>query len=192
VTINRELGEAVLVEVAEDGGSSADFISPNLVQRLNLRTQPVEIATTLAFQTMTDTFLATRKVELTLIGRSKKSLHREYLVAPNTCPFSGILAGRPFIKECGVPHTLFLQRNGSECNIIRQKTMTVCATNPNSVQYHFEADLHKQEAERVSKERARAENERKAAELEALKKQRAQSRNSAQRTEAEGGQKEAL
>jgi len=181
VAANGELGELVLIDVEEDGGSEADFISPKLVQRLNLRTQPVEMTATLAFKTMTETFFATQKVELTLIGRLKKSLHWEFLVAPHTCPFSGVLAGRPFIKECGIPHTLFPEKKEVECNIIRQTKMTVCAMNPTSIQYHFGADLQKQEAERLSKERARAENEKKAAEVDALKKQQTQGDNGTER-----------
>lgn len=124
-TCNSMTHDPVTIDLREDTGSDANWIAPAVVQQLQIQVQPA--SQDKAFVSFMGTeFTPPGQVHLSLMGTGPKSLYVKCLVAPKDFPFTGIVLGHKFIKQCGHPHTLFAQEPAGKSLLMLQKEATVC------------------------------------------------------------------
>jgi len=119
----------MLVEVKEDSGSDANWISAGVAAKLAVR--PLAVGLHKEFVCPTGTsYVPSSKVKISLIGATDKVPVNDFFIAPDNFPFSGIVVGKPFIREYGHPHKIFPEKEADEFLLMMQKQPTVGVTVP--------------------------------------------------------------
>jgi hypothetical protein len=121
---NKLNGHIEYVKVKEDNGCEANWIHRDWVDKLNLPVRDLPSAR--EFMGIDGRiFEARQEVELSLTGQRRKSMHADFLIAPERFPVDGVSVGTEFINEFGCVHVLFSGRKTEEALLAVQNKIPV-------------------------------------------------------------------
>jgi hypothetical protein len=152
--------------VKEDTGSDFSLIHPDIVYAFGMKPRDVLGSPPLGQDAKGAIHPFTKFVEINLSGPGDTSIcHPFYLAAPG-CPIRGIIAGTDFIKSHAHAHQLFYDEPPKPTLVLLQQHSTVYSHAHGSC---IGTNVFEQESEQIDIQQARAEADRKRAELRSKK-----------------------
>ena len=111
-------GDTVKIEVREDTGAVENWVSPLIVEKLQLSVLRINSPGTEYTGFKGEKYKPTGEVNIWLAGKPRTSIEAQCLIAPEGFPIDGITFGTKFISEVGHVHTLFTDNKGESANLV--------------------------------------------------------------------------